>query len=88
MMGVGEFWGQLLGLLEVMDRLADLTAHRMCRCEVDHVARLPFRREGLVVHVVGEVQGRLRWQTMRTWSATGSPTTASAWACLRWSSPG
>ena len=37
MMGVGEFGGELFGLLQVVDGFADLAAHSMRGGEVDHV---------------------------------------------------
>ncbi len=51
MLGVGEFWSELFGLLEVVDGFADLAPHGVCGGEVDHVAGLPLGREGLVIEV-------------------------------------
>ena len=52
---VGEFWCELFGLLQVVDGFADLAPHGMRCGEVDHVSRLPLRRQGPVVDISGQV---------------------------------
>jgi len=40
--GMGEFRRELFGLLQVVDGFADLAAHGVGGCEVDHVPGLSF----------------------------------------------
>ena len=44
MVGVGEFWGELLGLLEVVDGFADLAPH--ARQEAEPADRCHARQDG------------------------------------------
>jgi hypothetical protein len=49
--------GELFGLLEVVEGIADLAAHGVGRGEVDEVAGLPFGGQAGDVDVLGKVEG-------------------------------
>jgi hypothetical protein len=55
--GPGLLGGELLGLLEVVEGVADLAAHGVGGGEVDEVAGLPFGGQGGDVDVPGEIEG-------------------------------